>query len=62
MHILVTCKYKKDQIKTNRDRVETSFFPLLVNGGGGGGIRVWKCGRRTTDHLYTTVYKLTLYI
>ena len=33
MHVLVTCKYKKDPIKNNREKVETSFFPLLVNGG-----------------------------
>ena len=28
MHILVTCKYKKDRIKNNREKVETSFSPL----------------------------------
>ena len=28
MHVLVTCKYKKDRIKNNRDTVETSFSPL----------------------------------
>ena len=28
MHVLVTCKYKKDQIKNNREKVETSFSPL----------------------------------
>ena len=28
MHVLVTCKYKKDPIKNNREKVETSFFPL----------------------------------
>ena len=28
MHVLVTCKYKKDRIKTNREKVETSFSPL----------------------------------
>ena len=33
MHVLVTCKYKKDQIKNNREKVETLFSPLLVNGG-----------------------------
>ena len=26
MHVLVTCKYKKDPIKNNREKVETSFF------------------------------------
>ena len=33
MHVLVTCKYKKDRIKNNREKVETSFSPLQVNGG-----------------------------
>ena len=28
MYVLVTCKYKKDLIKNNREKVETSFFPL----------------------------------
>ena len=28
MHVLVTSKYKKDQIKNNREKVETSFSPL----------------------------------
>ena len=28
MHVLVTCKYKKDRIKNNREKVETSFSPL----------------------------------
>ena len=28
MHVLITCKYKKDPIKNNREKVETSFFPL----------------------------------
>ena len=26
VHVLVTCKYKKDQIKSNREKVET-YFP-----------------------------------
>ena len=26
MHVLVTCKYKKDQIKNNREKVERSFL------------------------------------
>ena len=25
MHVLVTCKYEKDRIKSNREKVETSF-------------------------------------
>ena len=28
MHVLVTCMYKKDRIKNNREKVETSFSPL----------------------------------
>ena len=28
MHVLVTCKYKKDQMKNNREKVETSFSTL----------------------------------
>ena len=28
MHVLVTCKYKKDWIKNNREKMETSFSPL----------------------------------
>ena len=32
MHILVTCKYKTDRIKNNREKVETPFSLLLVNG------------------------------
>ena len=33
MHVLITCKYKKDQIKSNREKVATPFSPLYVNGG-----------------------------
>ena len=33
MHVLVTCKYKKGRIKSNREKVETPFPPLKVNGG-----------------------------
>ena len=28
MHVLITCKYKKDRIKNNREKVETPFSPL----------------------------------
>ena len=28
MHVLVTCNYKKDQIRNNREKVETLFSPL----------------------------------
>ena len=31
MHVHVTCKYKTDRIKNNREKVETSFSPLWVN-------------------------------
>ena len=27
-HVLVTCKYKKDRIKSKREKVETQFSPL----------------------------------
>ena len=33
MHVLITCKFKNDRIKNNREKVETSFFPLKVNRG-----------------------------
>ena len=32
MHVLITCKYKKNRIKNTREKVETSFSPLKVNG------------------------------
>ena len=28
MHVLVTCKYEKDRIKSNREKVATPFSPL----------------------------------
>ena len=28
MHVLITCKYKKDRIKNNREKVATWFSPL----------------------------------
>ena len=28
MHVLVTCNYKKDRIKSNQEKVETPFSPL----------------------------------
>ena len=28
MHVLVTCKYKEDRIKSNREKVVTLFSPL----------------------------------
>ena len=33
MHGLVTCKYKKDRIKSNREKVNTPFSSLYVYGG-----------------------------
>ena len=32
MYVIITCKYKKDQIKNSRDKVESSFFPLKAYG------------------------------
>ena len=32
MHALVTCKYKKDRIKSNRENVEIPFFPIKSMG------------------------------
>ena len=29
MHVLVTCKYKKDQMKSSREKVETLSSPLM---------------------------------
>ena len=31
MHVLVTCKYKKNWIKNNREKVETSFPPIIIS-------------------------------
>ena len=31
MHVLITFKYYKDQIKNNQEKVETSFSPLQAN-------------------------------
>ena len=28
MHVLFTCKYKKDRIKSNQEKVETPFSPI----------------------------------
>ena len=33
MHVLVTCKYKKDQVKNNREKVQTSFSPIISQWG-----------------------------
>ena len=30
MHVIVTCKYEKDPIKSIRDNVMTSFFPIIT--------------------------------
>ena len=29
MHVIVTCKYEKEQMKNSREKVETPFFPSL---------------------------------
>ena len=31
MHVLVTCKYKKNQIKNNREKVDTSYVYWKFN-------------------------------
>ena len=33
MLVLATCKYKKDQIKSNREKMETPFFPIISQWG-----------------------------
>ena len=33
VHVPITCKYKKDRLKNNQEKVETSFSPLYVNWG-----------------------------
>ena len=33
MHVLVTCKYKKDRIKSNRENVAASFSPIISQWG-----------------------------
>ena len=30
MHVIITCKYKKDQMKNSREKVETPFFPIIT--------------------------------
>ena len=30
LHVLVTCKYKKDRTKSNREKVEISFSPIII--------------------------------
>ena len=30
MHVLIACKYEKDQMKNGGENVKTSFSPLLV--------------------------------
>ena len=32
MHVLIACKYEKDQMKNSRENVMTSFSPLQVYG------------------------------
>ena len=33
MHVPITCKYQKDRIQNNQEKVETPFHALLVFGG-----------------------------
>ena len=33
MHVLITRKYKKDRIKNNREKMETSFSPIISQWG-----------------------------
>ena len=30
MHVIVTCKYEKERMKNNREKVETPFFPIIT--------------------------------
>ena len=30
MHVIITCKYEKDQMKNSREKVETPFFPIIT--------------------------------
>ena len=30
MHVIITCKYEKDQMKNSREKVETLFFPIIT--------------------------------
>ena len=30
MHVIVTCKYEKEQIKNSREKVETPFFSIIT--------------------------------
>ena len=30
MHVIITCKNEKDQMKNSREKVETPFFPIIT--------------------------------
>ena len=30
MHVVITCKYKKERMKKSREKVETLFFPIIT--------------------------------
>ena len=30
MHVIITCKYKKERMKKSREKVETLFFPIIT--------------------------------
>ena len=30
MHVIIACKYEKDQMKNSREKVETPIFPIIT--------------------------------
>ena len=30
MHVIIVCKYEKDQMKNSREKVDTPFFPIIT--------------------------------
>ena len=30
MHVIIVCKYEKDQMENSREKVETPFFPIIT--------------------------------
>ena len=30
MHVIIVCKYEKDQMKNSREKVETPYFPIIT--------------------------------
>ena len=41
MHVLITCKYKKDRIENNREKVETIIFPIINQWGLSVAMETW---------------------